>query len=101
MTNRILLLSAALSAILSSVAAAQGTKADYERSANLERQWRGKVFGDKVEAHWLPGGDGFWYRNVLPGGKRAFVHVDAVRGTRSPAFDHAKLAAALGTAFGR
>ncbi len=63
-------------------AQAQGTKADYER-ANTVRDWTsGKVFKTKVEPHWFDNGDKFWYRNDLPGGKREFVLVDAVKGTR-------------------
>ena len=37
----------------------------------------------------------FWYRNDLKGGAKEFVLVDAEKGTRALAFDHAKLAAAL------
>ncbi len=60
----------------------QGTKADYER-ANTVRQWTGgKVFKNKVEPAWTPDGNVFWYRNDLPGGKKEFVLVDAVKGTR-------------------
>src|SRR5205823_1654398 len=40
----------------------------------------------------------FWYRNAFAGGTKAFVLVEAVRGTREPAFDHARLAEALSKA---
>jgi dipeptidyl aminopeptidase/acylaminoacyl peptidase len=61
---------------------AQGTKADYER-ADTVRDWTaGKVIRAKVEPHWFDDGNKFWYRNDLPGGKREFVLVDAVKGTR-------------------
>lgn len=49
-------------------------------------------------ATWLPD-DRFWYRNVTADGTE-FVLVDAARRTRGPAFDHAKLAAALSSAAG-
>ena len=55
----------------------------------------------KLTPHWLPGGDRFWYRNDLPGDAKGFVLVDAAAGTRGPAFDHTKLAAALSAAAGR
>ncbi|HEX8296953.1 MAG TPA: prolyl oligopeptidase family serine peptidase [Chthoniobacteraceae bacterium] len=41
-----------------------------------------RIFRDKVEARWLPGGEAFWYRLDLPEGKKEFVWVDAVKGER-------------------
>jgi len=41
-----------------------------------------RTYRDKVEPHWLPGGDSFWYRNDLPDGKKEYVLVDAVKGER-------------------
>jgi dipeptidyl aminopeptidase/acylaminoacyl peptidase len=68
--------------LLAPVAAGQGTKADYERATTV-RQWTaGKVSKAKVETRWTPDGNVFWYRNDLPGGKKEFVLVDAVKGTR-------------------
>ena len=58
-----------------------------------------KIYRDKIEANWFTRGNdtnnAFWYRLNLAEGKREFVLVDAVRGTRQPAFDHARVAAAL------
>jgi Tol biopolymer transport system component/dienelactone hydrolase len=48
---------------------------------------------------WLPG-DRFWYRTLTAQGSE-FILVDAVKGTRLPAFDHQKLAETLSTATGR
>jgi dipeptidyl aminopeptidase/acylaminoacyl peptidase len=79
---------------------AQGTAADYERASRLSQRTRDKVFKARVEPHWFDGDNKFWYRNDLAGGKREFVLVDAVRGTREPAFDHTRLAAALAKATG-
>ena len=59
-----------------------------------------RVYRDKVDPHWLPGGDKFWYRVDLPGKRKEFVLVDAARGERAPAFDHARLAAALARLLG-
>jgi dipeptidyl-peptidase-4 len=78
------------------MATAQGTAADYQRANDLFQRTRDKVFKDGVEAHWLEGGERFWYRNDLADGAREFVFVDAAKGTREAAFDHAKLAMALG-----
>jgi dipeptidyl aminopeptidase/acylaminoacyl peptidase len=51
-----------------------------------------------VRVTWLAD-DRFWYRNVTSEGSE-FVLVDPARGSRAPAFDHAKLAAALSAAAG-
>jgi dipeptidyl-peptidase-4 len=60
-----------------------------------------RVYRDHVEAHWFANGSRFWYRNDLPQGRREFVLVDGEKGLRQPAFDHAKLADALGKKLAR
>ena len=55
----------------------------------------GRVYRDRVEPHWNSQGTSFWYRISLPHEGRQFVLVNAETGTRSPAFDHTKVAAAL------
>jgi dipeptidyl aminopeptidase/acylaminoacyl peptidase len=52
-----------------------------------------------VQANWLPG-DKFWYRVLTPTGSE-FILVDAVKGSRSAAFDHKKMAEALSAAAGQ
>jgi len=79
-------------------AVAQGSHADYERAANLSRQFSAKVFRDRVEAHWLTNNTQFWYEVRTGTNTREFVFVDAEKGERRPAFDHAKLAQALNAA---
>ncbi|HEY3787867.1 MAG TPA: DPP IV N-terminal domain-containing protein [Urbifossiella sp.] len=61
---------------------AQGTKADYARALGYRQKTANKVYRAKVEPNWIGNGDRFWYRNDLPGGKKEFVLVDAVKGTR-------------------
>ncbi len=56
------------------------------------------VYRDKVTPHWFANETKFWYRNDLKGGTREFVLVDAEKGARGAAFDHAKLAAGLSKA---
>ncbi len=51
-----------------------------------------------VRPTWLPDGR-FWYRVATENGNE-FVLVDPARGVKGPAFDHAKLAAALSVAAG-
>ncbi|MFI9308031.1 S9 family peptidase [Streptomyces triculaminicus] len=58
------------------------------------------VVGDKVRPQWIDGGACFLYA-VSNGVGRRFVLVDPAAGTREPAFDHARLAAALTAASGQ
>jgi dipeptidyl-peptidase 4 len=63
------------------------------------------VFRDHVDPHWFAGADGetnkFWYRVDEARDEHEFILVDAAEGKRSPAFDHARLAAALAKITGR
>src|SRR5262249_38084280 len=52
----------------------------------------------QITPHWFADDSRFWYRNDLKGGAREFILVDCESGRREPAFDHAKLAAALSAA---
>lgn len=56
------------------------------------------VVGGNVTPAWLPG-ERFWYRNTTTAGSE-FILIDPPKRTRAPAFDHAKLAAALSAATG-
>src|SRR5690348_15883960 len=44
------------------------------------------VFKMRIAPHWFDGNNRFWYRNDLPGGATELVLVDAMGGTRRPAF---------------
>ena len=79
-------------------AAGQGLPADYERADQVGARVQGKLTRDRVAPHWFANNDRFWYRVNLGDGRREFLVVDAPRGERRPAFDHAKLAEALGKA---
>jgi len=72
-----------------------GTRSDYERAAALRKSAAGKVFKQRITAHWFAGNNKFWYRNDLAGGLREFILVDAEAGVRRRAFDHQRLAEAL------
>src|ERR1043166_8145156 len=93
-------------AIASSVAIISGaaqqrtlTSADYARAEKfMPYNTTPLVFHSGVRPTWLAD-DRFWYRNTTAEGAE-FVLVDAARATRVPAFDHARLAAALSTAAG-
>ena len=89
----------ALVALLSAIAAfAQGSRADYERADGLSQRFQGKVFRDRVEARWLSNNPQFWYEVRTGTNAREFVFVDAEKGERRAAFDHARLARALQSA---
>ncbi len=66
---------------------AQGTKADYERADSLAKRTEGKVFRARVEPHWLPGGDSFWYRIEIAKGQFETVFVDCVKGERRAGYE--------------
>ncbi|HET6573112.1 MAG TPA: DUF885 family protein [Fimbriiglobus sp.] len=60
-----------------------------------------RVYKARIAPHWFAEGTRFWYRNDLKAGTHEFVLVDAEKGTKATAFDHAKLAAALSKASGK
>jgi dipeptidyl aminopeptidase/acylaminoacyl peptidase len=72
--------------------------ADLARSENLRALTNNKVTHNRVEPRWLPGGKQFWYQSKTGPDAHEFIFVDAEKGQRVPAFDHAKLTAALNTA---
>lgn len=73
------------------------TAADYARAERF-LGWNAAplVYRANVRPTWLPD-ERFWYRNTIPEGHK-FILVDPARGTRRPAFDHARLARALSAA---
>ena len=77
-------------------------QADQTRTARRNRAERNEpgVYKSKIQPNWFANNTRFWYRNDLHGGAREFILVDALQGTRAPAFDQQKLAAALSTATG-
>jgi dipeptidyl aminopeptidase/acylaminoacyl peptidase len=75
-------------------------RAGYQRSQRTTRT-RPQVYKSQITPHWFHDNGRFWYRNDLAGGGREFILVDAERGQRQDAFDHAKLAASLSKAAGK
>ena len=75
------------------------TAADYERAEKfMGYNTTPLVYHAGVRPAWISG-DRFWYRTTSAEGSQ-FVLMDAAKATRAPAFDHAKVAAALSTAAG-
>ncbi len=76
------------------------TAADYARAEKFMGYYTNElVFGGQVYPGWMTN-DRFWFRTTTPRGAE-FLVVDPARGTREPAFDQAKVAAALSAAAGR
>jgi len=77
---------------------AQGKLEDYQRAQQfLTGNLRHIVYLADINPHWIEKTPRFWYRKASPGASE-FVLVDAERSTSTPAFDHARLAAALSEA---
>jgi dipeptidyl-peptidase 4 len=77
----------------------QYTKEDYAAAEKfMSYNVNPLAYKGLVHAQWLDD-DRFWYRDVDSSGT-TIVLVDPAKGTRAPAFDHAKLAAALHAANG-
>src|SRR5262245_41423206 len=86
--------------VLPAIAQQRFTPADYQRAEKaMTYNTAPLVYGSGVRPNWLPD-ERFWYRVTTPEGAE-FVLVDPAKGTRAPAFDHVKLAAALSSAAGR
>jgi dipeptidyl-peptidase-4 len=83
---------------LSISARAQGTRSDYARSERLRMLTRDKVFRHRLSLNWSEDGRCLWYRVQTGANRHKFVIVDLPKGTRRPAFDHARLAKALAAA---
>ena len=73
----------------------QGKLEDYQRAQQfLPGNVRHKIFIADVSPHWIEKTNRFWYRKEGLQGSE-FVLVDAEQNTSGPAFDHARLAAAI------
>jgi dipeptidyl aminopeptidase/acylaminoacyl peptidase len=84
-----------LTALLASplMLGAQGSAADYQRAEKLGERYRGLATHIAEAPRWLPG-NRIVYRVAVTGGN-AFVLADVAARTQRPAFDHARVAAAL------
>ena len=80
-------------------ALAQGTAADYARAEQLNTRFQGLAVDVPDRATWIGKTNRFWYRRTVKGGYE-FMLVDAATKEKRPAFDHAKLAAAMSAAAG-
>jgi len=91
----------ALTALLLGVIRAEGrvTRADYERALGLREQWQYLTKNVAEPAVWIGTSHRFYYRKTIAGGHQ-YIMVDADTLKKVPAFDHARLAAALSKELG-
>jgi dipeptidyl aminopeptidase/acylaminoacyl peptidase len=82
-----------------SLAPAQGTLADYQRAHDLRTKARDLVVNTPGAATWIGDSDHFWYPKAVKGGT-VVILVDAEAGSKKPAFDQDKLAAAISSVTG-
>ncbi len=86
--------------LVPSLAGAQGTSADYARAEGLRARFKGLVVNAVLQTAWIDSTPRFWYRRTTKAGTE-FMLVDADARTSRPAFDKARLAAALASALHR
>lgn len=67
----------------------------YKHARLLDSISRNTVFKSTVRANWSIDGRSFWYVNTLKDSVKEYILTDATTGKKRPAFDHAKMAAAL------
>ena len=100
MQLRVLFLAASVLALAPAFGQPKFTTADYQRAEKfMTYNTSPLVLRSGVRPNWLSG-DRFWYCVITQGGNE-FMLIDPANGTRAPAFDHAKVAAALAAATGR
>jgi dipeptidyl-peptidase 4 len=76
---------------------ARVSKANYELASRWSQQKVAKmVFDVNVTPRWFETGDRFWYTHETSQGRK-FTLVDPLKKTKTPLFDHAKMAASLTT----
>ncbi|MEJ7766393.1 MAG: DPP IV N-terminal domain-containing protein [Chitinophagaceae bacterium] len=73
----------------------------YRKAAILDSAVRNKVFKTTLQPNWQADGESFWYRNSLKDSVLEYYYVDASKGVKQKAFDHAKLAQAVAKAAGK
>src|SRR5439155_9356265 len=90
----------AVSSVLLGMTLAAARPQDAAQRGGEENPGRARAYKEQITPHWFHNDTRFWYRNDLRDDRKEFIVVDAERGTREPAFDHARLAEALSKAAG-
>jgi len=71
------------------------TEADYQRANGLRQKLQGLALNVTGPMNWIGATDRFWYRKSVAGGN-VFIAMNAATLEKSAAFDHERLAKALG-----
>ena len=69
--------------------------ARYKAVATKDSSVRNTIYKANVDAHWLPGGNEFWYCNILHDSTTEYVLVNVANGSKHKAFNEAALSSAL------
>lgn len=75
-------------------------KKNYLAAQEVPQKWNSLAFQLHLDPVWLSDGKEFWYQSRPSDGSKEFILFDVVKLTKQPAFDHAKLAAAIENAGG-
>jgi len=67
----------------------------YKAVAAKDSAVKNTIYKASIDAHWLPGGNAFWYRNILHDSTTDYQLVNAASGAKRKAFNEAELANAL------
>ncbi|MBM3458730.1 MAG: hypothetical protein FJX77_09390, partial [Armatimonadetes bacterium] len=99
--DTLLVLLAVTGAVAGRPARAQATQVDFRGAAAFASRITNRIYRAPVQPQWVAGGNQFFYRNDLAGGRREFWLVRPATKERRPLFDHARLAEALSRTLGR
>ncbi len=69
--------------------------ARYNAVAIKDSAVKNTIYKASIDAHWLPGNNAFWYRNILHDSTTQYLLVNAATGSKQEAFNEAALAKAL------
>ncbi len=72
---------------------AQGTRADYERAAKIERLWNSAYTARDLKPQWLSGSS-LWYTSIVNGHPQ-YTFIDCATGISRPLFNHQTAAQSL------
>jgi len=86
--------------ILPTAASGQGTVQDYARAIGLRDRYTGLALNVAEGPRWIEQSNRFYYRRTVKGGHE-WILVEGATQVKQPAFDHAKLAAAIASATSR